>query len=431
MKRMIILFLILIISCKAKESAVTTNVTNEKENDIIQNSCMITMSQGTYLIKDNSDNLVELFVGDTVSEDYTIKTEKGSFVELLIGSKSTIRVNELSILKVKKLFIEDDTEKTGLDLLAGAVLVDAEKLSKESEFNVSTETVTAGIRGTQFTVIDDGENTSVMVNEGSVKVNENVDLSSLDEIAETDPDKAEKIKNVVSVTITVNTGEKIALVNAETKNKSKDLNDKIKQIKEDDSKTDEIIEKIKKDNQSKKVEKITETEKKTYLSDYTFKQMRKAKEVSPKMTASISIVFENTNSTVEVFKNGNFLINANKSIDLLINKNQDHNFIFKAEGYEDENLTIKDIPNNRNTYKINFQKKSSHRDTNKKIDNTSKQKKSQETELKSQTKKEEKDTNIDDLLYEEEKKKDVSIDDLIYEENKNDVSIDDLYYEDE
>ena len=113
-------------------------------------------------------------VGMLLRESDIVKTVgANSSCSLSTPGGSVIRLGGDSLLVMKKLYRDGkiNVEKTGLELLAGRVIVKAKKLFDKESFTVRTKTATAGVRGTQFVVsIDKNNNTSVGVKTGRVLV---------------------------------------------------------------------------------------------------------------------------------------------------------------------------------------------------------------------------------------------------------------------
>lgn len=409
---------LLIISCK--KNIVTT------DELIDQNICTIAMMQGNIKISDNKGNLLDLTVGDRVYENYIIETSQDSFIELTIGDLSIVKIKELSSLKVNQLFIEHSTEKTALELIAGIILIDSEKLSEESAFMITTETITAGIRGTQFTVLNDGENSSIMVKEGEVAVDKNLSSEELEALKKSNPDIAISIENNINKTEYVSADEKITINNNDVIEEKKMMTDNIKIINESLSENNEIdksqINNFAKHAKIALKEKISETEKKEFLSDYDFTQMRAAKEVAiNKNNKKLKFSFINVDTPVDIYKNKLFIAKADDEFEILIHPGRDIVLEFSAYGYEVEQLTI-DVDKDtkiKDNYRISFSKKEIENEVLKDLYFNSDEAKDQNED----------NEVIDDLYYYKDGVNKETIDDLYYDRKADDESIKDLYYE--
>lgn len=158
-----LLLFILLISCKkesTEETAEENDVTAVEEEELNENSCIVTLIKGNANRINEEKNIDDILaVGDTLHTNDTITTESNSNVELQIGEGSIVRIKENSKLTISTLYKDEDQENTGLFLDSGKFLVNPEKQSEEDSFEVSTVSVTAGVRGTQFTVIVDENET--------------------------------------------------------------------------------------------------------------------------------------------------------------------------------------------------------------------------------------------------------------------------------
>lgn len=96
-------------------------------------------------------------VGMVLNVNDEIKTGEAGSAELLLdegGTTGTVELKENGLVRINTLFVDPQTgdKVTVLDLAVGRVLVQAQKLSDESKFEVRTPTSTAGVRGTVFEV---------------------------------------------------------------------------------------------------------------------------------------------------------------------------------------------------------------------------------------------------------------------------------------
>ncbi|MDD5423118.1 MAG: FecR domain-containing protein [Candidatus Omnitrophota bacterium] len=87
----------------------------------------------------------------------TVRTEKDSYADLNfngIGQAALVRVGESSSMKVASYVASGNAadRKIALDLSMGDVLVKANKMKTESQFQVKTPTSIVGVRGTGFKV---------------------------------------------------------------------------------------------------------------------------------------------------------------------------------------------------------------------------------------------------------------------------------------
>lgn len=106
---------------------------------------------------------MELFEGDLV------QTERSSLAILELDHGRTVKLREDS-----SLLLEDLSRKTSVELKSGSVFSKVDRLMN-GQFNVHTESVVAGVRGTEFFMafgetIDEKADLWLCVNEGKVEV---------------------------------------------------------------------------------------------------------------------------------------------------------------------------------------------------------------------------------------------------------------------
>jgi hypothetical protein len=88
----------------------------------------------------------------------TIRTAKGSYVDLKFKGNgqddAIVRVDSNSNMKITDYVASNDVanKKIALDLAMGDILVKANQLKNESQFQVRTPTSVVGVRGTGFKV---------------------------------------------------------------------------------------------------------------------------------------------------------------------------------------------------------------------------------------------------------------------------------------
>ncbi len=118
-----------------------------------------------------------VFVNDTIASD----TE--SRCEIVCSDGIVIRVDEKSLFVVTRPPAAETAGSAGngLKVAAGTIWVNARKLAGKSTFDLYTPTLTAGIRGTAYTIACDANAADVMVFDGVVAV-QPVDSSARDSL---------------------------------------------------------------------------------------------------------------------------------------------------------------------------------------------------------------------------------------------------------
>lgn len=111
-----------------------------------------------------------LDVGDTVAENAQIKTGKKSSCDIQFGQLGVVHLSEATTASLKTIGISSKHKAVDVELLIGSVTAKVSKLVGSDRFQVRTETVVCGVRGTRFAVTTGGtgESTKVAVAEGRV-----------------------------------------------------------------------------------------------------------------------------------------------------------------------------------------------------------------------------------------------------------------------
>lgn len=108
-------------------------------------------------------------VGDSLSSNDVIITDKGSIVDLLYRDSGIIRINENTKVTVSSL-IKGDADDIVLTIDTGKTFATLGKLKKGDNFALKSKTVIAAVRGTSFRMVATKEGASVDVVTGKVAV---------------------------------------------------------------------------------------------------------------------------------------------------------------------------------------------------------------------------------------------------------------------
>ncbi len=239
--------LLLLTSCKIGKAVI-----EEKKEE--HNKCLITYIKGkTFLIDEQYNNISELKIGLNLGENDIIKTEKESIIELNIGEESVVRIKENSILKIIKLFKDQDIEETKLNLDIGKILSRPKNLTEGSSFEIETNSVTAGVRGTEFTVYKSEKgDAKIAVNEGEVYIDKNIYSEDINKIKKYDKELSENLESILQEELVLKKDEKLVVsineYNAfrdETLNKIKAISENLEANKNSKIKRDALIKEAK------------------------------------------------------------------------------------------------------------------------------------------------------------------------------------------
>ncbi|MBN2531973.1 MAG: PQQ-binding-like beta-propeller repeat protein [Spirochaetales bacterium] len=116
----------------------------------------------------NNSDWELLSIGQCLKENDTIKVGPDSYLEIQIGNRAIICIEENTEVILESLFYELDSKEIKLHLKEGSLFSTLKKLLYNETFEVETPKVILSIRGTQFLVKENQEETLVAVKEGSV-----------------------------------------------------------------------------------------------------------------------------------------------------------------------------------------------------------------------------------------------------------------------
>ncbi len=110
-------------------------------------------------------------IGDMITIEDRIKTGPDSSCEIQFGTTAVIHLKENTEISVSRISLTPESNKVGLNMVAGSVLAKVQKLAEKDSFSVRTSNTVCGVRGTEFSVSEEpGQKTVLAVKEGSVAV---------------------------------------------------------------------------------------------------------------------------------------------------------------------------------------------------------------------------------------------------------------------
>lgn len=131
---------------------------------------MVTFICGPVLLH-QGEQQTELDIGMGVPESATIETGPDATCEIQFAEYGSVHLSPDTRLTVSRLLRDGAHTEAEMNLAVGAVVCKVRKLSGDDRFNVRTQEMVAGVRGTVFLVSTDGSSSSrVAVTEGSVAV---------------------------------------------------------------------------------------------------------------------------------------------------------------------------------------------------------------------------------------------------------------------
>ena len=148
-------------------AAITATLTDVLIKKPVEDRAFAVFTAGETNVIHTGREQAALAVGDVVFAQDTVRTGGSSSAVLQIGSRAIVKISEKTDFIMPPLLGGKEAE---FFLNYGKVLLNVEKLSKDSHFSVKTITSTAAIRGTLFSVSNDGVRTVVAVSSGAVLV---------------------------------------------------------------------------------------------------------------------------------------------------------------------------------------------------------------------------------------------------------------------
>ncbi|MDC7233845.1 MAG: PQQ-binding-like beta-propeller repeat protein [Spirochaetales bacterium] len=140
---------------------------------------VVFLSGDVFLVREGEESYLN--IGDSVAQSDVIRTEEDGYCEIQLGNIAVVRMDSNSLLQIQTLVNSSEGSRTGVELESGTVLCKVKKLLDDDSFQVKTNTVVCGVRGTQFSVsTDQQEDILLAVKEGSVAVTPR----SLDRVSE-------------------------------------------------------------------------------------------------------------------------------------------------------------------------------------------------------------------------------------------------------
>ncbi len=130
------------------------------------------------VFKTEDNEWVQAAVGDVLTEGTWLKTEDNSYCEIVISSGTLFRMKDKSELLIALLPADEKDNNSLIKLIKGELFAKIQKIAYKSSESVETESVTLGVRGTEFLVYTgdalSSQRTEVLVADGVVNVRMNV-----------------------------------------------------------------------------------------------------------------------------------------------------------------------------------------------------------------------------------------------------------------
>jgi hypothetical protein len=318
------------------------------DNTVELDSCIVTYVQGDVLIRDGAGER-PLMVGDTVVSGQTISTSPNASCELQFSDRSVVRIKPMSTLGFEEMVLTSDNVNTRLDLKLGQVLVHSEELEDGSNFELTTETITTGIRGTQYSVTVTDDKSTLAVREGTVSVAKNLKIDQVDGSEALDDDSRNALQKAVTDGVPVTDGNKVEVSRDQRQEAQEQFSSEVQKVVSGAGGT-ELTPDEKASLQKSAVEGIesapvSEEERAAILPDEEFDSMEVDRDILIKKERISVNATLNTSSTevVMVYINDEFYTEAYKSIQILIDKSGTESIGFTAIGYKPKKIDMRDL----------------------------------------------------------------------------------------
>lgn len=263
MKKSLILFILFtfLMSCGPKQMDPVT-IPSEKEEPAAEKvqpaaapmeisddteGLIVFLSGDVFLSRDGGEEYLN--IGDSVSQSDVIKTEEDGYCEIQLGDTAVIRMEANSILKIQTLVKGAAGNRTGIELESGTVLCKVKKLLDDESFQVKTNAVVCGVRGTQFSVSSEMDTETLLaVKEGAVAVTPR-SFEKVSELALEEKALAPIAAKIVETAVVVSASEEL-IVQQDTFKESEELTKIV----------EAVVQKVEKKKQAEAVLREEETE---------------------------------------------------------------------------------------------------------------------------------------------------------------------------
>jgi outer membrane protein assembly factor BamB len=212
------------------------------------NSCFVSNVSGVASLMNEKTNKASIIEKDQkIFESSVISTDKDSVCELVIGEKSIVKMNGLSMIKLLQLSKKNNFENTTIAIDHGEIYFKPSKVSKGSSFKVVAGLFTIKVTGTEFVVKVDDNELEIFVKEGRVIIDSNYKIRHMN-LKRIDSVLANKIGTFTEQISTIGQNEKMEIdnniiqkINSETDSFVSSLENDFENNKNDKKKLKEIV----------------------------------------------------------------------------------------------------------------------------------------------------------------------------------------------
>lgn len=149
----------------------TCKKSSENQSTLGSTQAIVFLLKGSVTLKDASGKVIPIEPKVTrIASEHTIETSKSSYADILLSDASIIRIYQNTKLQIQSILSDNGVDESKVVLTSGKLFVKTEgKINKERSIIVTTPTTVAGVRGTEFTIEETENQSTVLVGEGAVE----------------------------------------------------------------------------------------------------------------------------------------------------------------------------------------------------------------------------------------------------------------------
>jgi hypothetical protein len=157
--------LLFFLGCKDKNSIQKQSI---PENEL---ASIVYMVIGDVIVKDETGKTIPIEPKKTkLYSNHIIQTLENSTMDILLYDGTIVRIYTKTTLEISNIL---DTQlaqsNSKIKMASGKIFIKTNKLPKNRKIDVRTSNSVAGVRGTEFLVIDENNESKILVGEGSVE----------------------------------------------------------------------------------------------------------------------------------------------------------------------------------------------------------------------------------------------------------------------
>jgi outer membrane protein assembly factor BamB len=152
---------------------------NKSPNRFLPQKAIAAFVSGKAEIETAGGEIIKIKVGTELTDAYVVRTREKSKLQIKLSGGSVVSLFSDTEIKISSLLKRKGrVERTSVELYRGGILAEPVRVEENGNFNVSTPTAVAGVRGTKFFVgySSEAEATKIAVQRGKVHVTRRIPL---------------------------------------------------------------------------------------------------------------------------------------------------------------------------------------------------------------------------------------------------------------